>query len=42
VHGRELGPGSDPLRIELRLQLTCFLQVAARRPLGGGLSRLDR
>ena len=42
VHGRKLGPCGDPLRVDLRLQLTCFLEVASCRPLGGVLSRLDR
>ena len=35
VDGREFGPGRDSLRVELRLQLTCFLEVAAGGSLRG-------
>ncbi|MBG6056438.1 hypothetical protein IWX81_002875 [Salinibacterium sp. CAN_S4] len=42
VDGGELGPCCDSLRVELRLQLTCFLEVAAGGSLGRGLSGLGR
>ncbi len=42
VDGSQLGSCCDPLRVELRLQLTCFFKVAARRPLRGRPQCLGR
>ena len=42
MDGSELGSCCDLLRVELRLQLSCFLEVAADGALGRVLSRLGR